>query len=71
MNRLQEGITIVIVTHNMQQATRVAEYTAFMNMNSETLAGQNFVAGPRVRLDAGGDLRQCSTASWLRLSWFS
>jgi phosphate transport system ATP-binding protein len=27
---LKERVTIVIVTHNMQQATRVADYTAFM-----------------------------------------
>jgi phosphate transport system ATP-binding protein len=40
MRALKERITIVIVTHNMQQATRVADYTAFMNMNSETRAGQ-------------------------------
>jgi phosphate transport system ATP-binding protein len=40
MHTLKERITIVIVTHNMQQAARVADYTAFMNMNSETRAGQ-------------------------------
>ena len=40
MRALKERITIVIVTHNMQQATRVADYTAFMNMNAETRAGQ-------------------------------
>jgi phosphate transport system ATP-binding protein len=40
MHALKERITIVIVTHNMQQASRVADYTAFMNMNPETRAGQ-------------------------------
>ncbi|MBV9583042.1 MAG: ATP-binding cassette domain-containing protein, partial [Chloroflexi bacterium] len=40
MRELKDRITIVIVTHNMQQATRVADYTAFMNMNPETRAGQ-------------------------------
>ena len=40
MRALKERITIVIVTHNMQQAARVADYTAFMNMHSETRAGQ-------------------------------
>jgi phosphate transport system ATP-binding protein len=40
MHKLKERITIAIVTHNMQQAARVADYTAFMNMNSETRAGQ-------------------------------
>jgi phosphate transport system ATP-binding protein len=40
MRALKERITIVIVTHNMQQAMRVADYTAFMNMQPETRAGQ-------------------------------
>jgi phosphate transport system ATP-binding protein len=40
MADLKKRITIVIVTHNMQQASRVGDYTAFMNMNSETRAGQ-------------------------------
>jgi phosphate transport system ATP-binding protein len=40
MRTLKDQITIVIVTHNMQQATRVADYTAFLDMNTETRAGQ-------------------------------
>jgi phosphate transport system ATP-binding protein len=40
MHALRGNITIVIVTHNMQQATRVADYTAFMNMDAETRSGQ-------------------------------
>jgi phosphate transport system ATP-binding protein len=39
MSSLKDRLTIVIVTHNMQQAARVADYTAFMNMNPETRAG--------------------------------
>lgn len=31
MKELTENYTIIIVTHNMQQATRVADYTAFFN----------------------------------------
>ena len=31
MNELKENYTIVIVTHNMQQATRIADFTAFFN----------------------------------------
>ncbi len=31
MNELKERYTIIIVTHNMQQATRVADMTAFFN----------------------------------------
>lgn len=32
INSLKEKYTIVIVTHNMQQAARVSDYTAFMNL---------------------------------------
>jgi phosphate transport system ATP-binding protein len=32
MQELQKQYTIVIVTHNMQQATRVSDYTAFFNV---------------------------------------
>ena len=31
MHELKENYTIVIVTHNMQQAIRVADFTAFFN----------------------------------------
>jgi phosphate transport system ATP-binding protein len=30
IHRLKEKVTILIVTHNMQQAARVSDYTAFM-----------------------------------------
>lgn len=30
MNDLKKDLTIIIVTHNMQQAARVSDYTAFM-----------------------------------------
>jgi phosphate transport system ATP-binding protein len=32
ISELKESYTIVIVTHNMQQAARVSDYTAFLNM---------------------------------------
>ena len=32
INELKEDFTIIIVTHNMQQAARVSDYTAFMYM---------------------------------------
>lgn len=35
MRELQEQYTIVIVTHNMQQAARVSDYTAFMLVNDK------------------------------------
>jgi phosphate transport system ATP-binding protein len=32
INELKDQYTIIIVTHNMQQAARVSDYTAFMYM---------------------------------------
>jgi ABC-type phosphate transport system ATPase subunit len=37
------------VTHNVRQPTRVAEDAAFMNVNSETRAGQLVEFGERSR----------------------
>ena len=37
---LRGDFTIVMVTHNMQQAARVSDVTAFMMMNRETRAGE-------------------------------
>ena len=37
---LRDQFTIVIVTHNMQQAARVSDMTAFMLMNRATSAGE-------------------------------
>jgi phosphate transport system ATP-binding protein len=39
IGELKTKLTIVMVTHNMQQATRVADYTAFFNTD-ETRVGQ-------------------------------
>jgi phosphate transport system ATP-binding protein len=30
VNELRAKVTIIIVTHNMQQAARISDYTAFM-----------------------------------------
>lgn len=49
MQELKEQYTIVIVTHNMQQATRVSDYTAFFN--AEATEGGNKV-GYLVEYDA-------------------
>ncbi len=40
MSSLTRDFTIVIVTHNMQQAARVSDFTAFMLMNSEGRFGE-------------------------------
>lgn len=45
MRELAQHYTIVIVTHNMQQAARVSDYTAFFNMN-EDRAGYLVEYGP-------------------------
>ncbi|TMC06750.1 MAG: phosphate ABC transporter ATP-binding protein [Chloroflexi bacterium] len=50
MGRLVENYTIVIVTHNMQQAGRVADYTAFMLMNPEDRHGELIEFAPTVEL---------------------
>ena len=39
MRELQDDYTIVIVTHNMQQAARVSDYTAFMMVVNEQRSG--------------------------------
>jgi len=49
MQELKEEYTIVIVTHNMQQAARVSDYTAFFMME-EDRAGRLVEYGPTDRL---------------------
>jgi len=39
MQELKENYTIVIVTHNMQQAARVSDYTAMMMLYEDTRSG--------------------------------
>jgi phosphate transport system ATP-binding protein len=40
MSKLKDRYTIVIVTHNMQQAARVSDYTGFFNLKSAGQPGQ-------------------------------
>ncbi|MDB9528522.1 phosphate ABC transporter ATP-binding protein PstB [Oscillatoria sp. CS-180] len=40
MHQLKENYTIIIVTHNMQQATRVSDKTAFFNAEQTDSAGK-------------------------------
>ena len=49
MRELAEEYTIIIVTHNMQQAARVSDYTAFLLMD-EDRAGQVIEYGPTKQL---------------------
>ena len=39
MHTLKNRFTIVIVTHNMQQAARVADRTAFFSLDTERRVG--------------------------------
>jgi phosphate transport system ATP-binding protein len=50
MLELRREYTIVIVTHNMQQAARASDETAFMLMNPNTRAGQLIEFGPTNRI---------------------
>ena len=50
INDPKDQYTVVIVTHNMQQAARVADFTAFMLMNSEDRCGELVEFGPTVEL---------------------
>jgi phosphate transport system ATP-binding protein len=49
MRDLVEDYTIVIVTHNMQQAARVSDYAAFM-LTDERVSGQLIEYGPTQEL---------------------
>ncbi|MBL7491601.1 phosphate ABC transporter ATP-binding protein, partial [Frankia sp. AgB1.9] len=46
---LKSEVTIVIVTHNMQQAARVADTTAFMNLGDDR-AGRLIEVGPTKKI---------------------
>jgi phosphate transport system ATP-binding protein len=50
IHRLAKDYTIVIVTHNLQQAARVADFTAFMLMNPDGRCGELVEFGPTVEV---------------------
>ena len=50
MSTLTRDFTIVIVTHNMQQAARVSDFTAFMLMNPEHRYGELIEFAPTAEL---------------------
>ncbi|HXN79061.1 MAG TPA: phosphate ABC transporter ATP-binding protein PstB [Candidatus Dormibacteraeota bacterium] len=50
MAELMKDYTIVIVTHNMQQAARVSDFTAFMLMNPEGRYGELIEFAPTAHL---------------------
>ena len=51
INELKNDYTIVIVTHNMQQAARIADYTAFFNLKAVGQPGhlEYFTETPRTK----------------------
>ena len=49
INELTSSVTIVIVTHNMQQASRVSDQTAFFNLG-EDRAGHLIEIGPTLQI---------------------
>ncbi len=55
MEQLRDEFTIVIVTHNMQQAARISQYTAFMYLGELIEFGQTdkIFMNPTERPDAG------------------
>jgi phosphate transport system ATP-binding protein len=50
IRELTQDFTIVIVTHNMQQAARVSDYTAFMLAAEHGLNGQLIEYGPTTEI---------------------
>jgi phosphate transport system ATP-binding protein len=52
LQSLREELTIVIVTHNMQQASRVSDYTAFFSTD-ESRIGQLVEFGPTPKIFTG------------------
>ncbi|MFO7741445.1 MAG: phosphate ABC transporter ATP-binding protein PstB [Anaerolineae bacterium] len=50
IRELKKTYTIVIVTHNMQQAARVSDYTAFFMMDEDNRAGYLVEYGPTGRI---------------------
>lgn len=52
LQSLREELTIVIVTHNMQQASRVSDYTAFFSTD-ESRIGQLVEFGPTPQIFTG------------------
>jgi phosphate transport system ATP-binding protein len=55
MSQLQERYTIVIVTHNMQQAARVSEFTGFFNLNGVGQPGRLIEFNPTEKIFSNPD----------------
>ena len=50
IKELKETYTVVIVTHNMQQAARVSDQTAFFNLKEHGKPGELIEIGPTEKI---------------------
>ena len=57
IQELKETYTIVIVTHNMQQAARVSDETAFFNIAGTGAPGKLIEMGPTVKIFSTPDVK--------------
>ncbi|MCF6743826.1 phosphate ABC transporter ATP-binding protein [Blastococcus sp. KM273128] len=57
MTELKERFTIVIVTHNMQQAARVSEQTGFFNLNGVGQPGRLIEFNPTEKIFSNPDVK--------------
>jgi phosphate transport system ATP-binding protein len=57
MDQLKEQYTIVIVTHNMQQAARVSDVTAFFNIAGTGSPGRLIESGPTEKIFSTPDVQ--------------
>ncbi len=55
IQELKARLTIVIVTHNMQQAARVSDFTAFLTITNEGEPGRLIETGPTARIFSAPD----------------
>ena len=55
---LKEEFTIVIVTHNMQQASRVSDQTAFYSLEATGRPGQLIEVGPTTKIFENPDKKE-------------
>ena len=58
IHELKQEYTIVIVTHNMQQAARVSDQTAFFSLEATGKPGQLVEVGPTKKIFANPDKKE-------------
>ncbi|QFQ01822.1 Phosphate import ATP-binding protein PstB 3 [Corynebacterium urogenitale] len=58
IHELKEKFTIVIVTHNMQQASRVSDQTAFYSLEATGRPGQLIEVGPTTKIFENPDKKE-------------